>query len=450
MSAARAVTALLAALLLAFAVRAGADERLLVTVGEVTATSAVVWARGGATTARVAIAPAGQPVSPAGEIGLAAATDRSGKLLVTALAPGTRYHYRVTTGAQIVEGQFVTAPPPDVAAATTFAWSGDLGGGGFCRRVDDGYPIFRPLAARRPDFFLFVGDTIYADRSCNRPDSVPGSNFIATTLPTLHAKHRYNRADAAVQEAFRVTSVYAIWDDHEVLNDFAGTTERLMPLGRQAFLDYFPIIPPADAPTRLHRRVRWGKLLEVFILDTRQYRSDNGLIDGPAKTMLGAAQRDWLVDAAATSDAKWKVVVSSVPLALPTGRRGRRDSWSSANVYGTPEPGAGFATERDRILASLRDRGVKNLVVVTADVHHAEIIRHEPHPGFVLHELIAGPLSASLGTPRPLDDTMRPVSLWARGGINNFGEVLVEPGRLVVRYVAEDGAVLHERVIQGD
>ena len=64
--------------------------------------------------------------------------------------------------------------------------------------------------------------------------------------------------------------MYAIWDDHEVKNDFAGPSEPLMPVGRQAFLDYWPIPPPPDEPTRLYRKVRWGKLLEVFILDTRQ------------------------------------------------------------------------------------------------------------------------------------------------------------------------------------
>ena len=60
------------------------------------------------------------------------------------------------------------------------------------------------------------------------------------------------------------------------------------------------------------------------------------------------------------------------------------------------------AHERDRILDRLRERGVRNLIVLTADVHHAELIRHEPAPGFVFHEFIAGPLSATLGRPRPL------------------------------------------------
>jgi alkaline phosphatase D len=271
---------------------------------------------------------------------------------------------------------------------------------------------------------------------------VPGSDFAATSLAQFHAKHRYNREDATVQAFFRATSVYAIWDDHEVGNDFDATDPRL-PTGRRAFLDYWPIVPPAEEPTRLYRRFQWGRLLEVFILDTRQYRSPDSALDGPGKTMLGAAQRRWLVDAVSTSGATWKAVVSTVPLALPTGRPERRDSWSNANVWGTPqEHGTGFATERDALLRQFHERGVRNLVFVVADVHHAELIRHRPRPAFAFHEFIAGPLSASLGRPRPLDEGLNPRSIFAHGGTNSFGEVTIDAARLTVRLIDGEGAVL--------
>ncbi|MGH7277054.1 MAG: alkaline phosphatase D family protein, partial [Candidatus Rokuibacteriota bacterium] len=324
----------------------------------------------------------------------------------------------------------------------------DLGSSEFCRRVDGGYPILRALAGVRPDFFIFAGDTIYADSRCRGEGIVPGSEFVASTLAGYRAKHRYNREDATVQAFLRTTSVYAVWDDHEVRNDFAGPVEPLMPLGRQAFFEYWPIAAPSSEPTRLYRKFRWGRLLEVFILDARQYRSANTEPDGPGKTMLGAAQRRWLVEEVAASDAVWKVVVSSVPLAVPTGRPERRDSWSNASFWGLPqEDGTGFAVERDAILRSLRDRGVRNLVVLAADVHHAELIRHHPTPEFSFHEFIAGPLSASLGRPRPLDTALNARSLFARGGVKNFGLVTVEPGHLTVRLVAEDGATLFTHTI---
>jgi alkaline phosphatase D len=85
---------------------------------------------------------------------------------------------------------------------------------------------------------------------------------------------------------------------------------------------------------------------------------------------------------------------------------------------------------------------VKNLLFTAADVHHAEMIRHEPQPGFVFHELIAGPLSASLGRPRPLDDSLSPRSLFAHGGVYNFGEVTVDAQGLTVRFIDVDGATM--------
>jgi alkaline phosphatase D len=314
---------------------------------------------------------------------------------------------------------------------------------GHCRRVTDGYPIFRAMARAPVDFFLFVGDTIYSDHVCDGPEFVPGSGFVAKTLPQYHAKHRYNRADAGLQAYFRQTSVFAIWDDHEVANDFSGSGDPRMLTGRQAFIDYFPIVPPREEPGRLYRRFRWGKLLEVFILDTRQYRSANSDVDGPGKTMLGRAQRRWLVEGVSGSTALWKIVVTSVSLSVPTGR-GARDSWSNANVWGFPdESGTGFAVERDAILRALRGLGVKNLVFLAADVHHAELIRHHPTPEWSFHEFIAGPLSASLGRPRPVDQALNPRSLWALGSVENFGVIAMDAASLTVRIIDVDGQVRH-------
>jgi alkaline phosphatase D len=148
-----------------------------------------------------------------------------------------------------------------------------------------------------------------------------------------------------------------------------------------------------------------------------------------------------------SSTATWKVVVSSVTLALATGRPERRDGWSGANVLGFPQDGAGFATERDAILREFRRRNVRNLVFIAADVHHAELIRHHPHHDWSFHEFIAGPLSATVGRPRPLDFSLGPRSLFAQGGVFNFGEVSVEPAHLTVRLIDDKGAVLFTHTI---
>jgi alkaline phosphatase D len=419
-----------------------------VTVTEVSPTAAIVWARAaGAGPVTIEIATVAGNGRRSMTAVATAAEDFVVRVPLDGLTPARRHRYQVTQGAERVEGEFTTAPMPDDPARVTFLWSGDLGGGGLCRPVGGEYRIFRAMAGRPADFFLFVGDTVYADVACDRPDTVPGANFRATTLTQYRARHRYNREDPAFQAFLRRTPVYAIWDDHEVRNNFAGPTEPRMPVGRQAFLEYWPVAA-RDDPTRLYRSVRWGKLLEVFILDTRQYRSDNHLPDGPGKTMLGAAQRRWLLEAVPASTATWKVVVSSVTLSVATGRAESRDGWSNANVFGlSPERGTGFVTERDAILRELRERNVHNLIVVVGDVHHAEIVRHQPHRDWAFHEFIAGPLSAPKGRPRPLDLRLGPRTLFARGGIYTFGEVTIDPTQLTVRVLDEDGTVLFTHAI---
>ncbi|MBI3625440.1 MAG: alkaline phosphatase D family protein [Candidatus Rokubacteria bacterium] len=411
--------------------------------------SAVVWVRGfEESPLHVEYAPESDARSAVVTVAVTRATDLTGKAILKDLFPATRYTYRVRQAGESIQGSFVTAPALDQSRAVTFLWSGDLGGGRICRHIQDGYPIFKPMARLKLDFFLFVGDTIYADMRCGGPDWVPGYDFVAATLPEFREKHRYNRSDPAVQDFFRATSVYAIWDDHEVKNDFAGPSEPLMPVGRQAFLDYWPIQPPPEEPVRLYRKVRWGKGLELLLLDARQYRSPNQERDGPAKTMLGAAQRRWLIDSVSTSGATWKAIVSSVPLSVPTGRPTARDSWSNANVLGFPEENAtGFAAERDLILRSLRDRKVKNLVWLAADVHHAEVIRHRPWPDFTFYEFIAGPLAASRGRPRPLDMGLNPVSLFGLGEIDNFGEVTIDQRGLTVQIIDVTGHVRFSHTI---
>lgn len=441
---------LLTCLLLFLAQPADGASPLLVTVGEVTDRTAVVWGRGfEAGPLAVEARPTAGGATVTSSTRLSLEGDFTGKLLLTNLQPATRYIYWLRHEKVEVSGTFVTAPSAKETRRVHFLWSGDLGGGGYCRHVRDGYKIFRSMATFKPDFFLFVGDTIYADNRCGGSDLVPGYDFVAASLEEFRAKHRYNRADPHVQDFFHTTSVYAIWDDHDVRNDFAGPTEPLAASGLRAFIDYWPIRPPEEEPRRLYRKVRWGKRAELFILDTRQYRSDNRQPDGQSKTMLGSAQRRWLLDGVTGSDAIWKVVVSSVPLALSTGRQAQ-DSWSSANPSGLPEEGTGFSVERDAILKTFRARGVKNLVWVTADVHHARVIRHRPWPDLSFHELIVGPLSATRWQPRPLDVTLNPQSLFGLGDVDNFGEVTIDSRGLTVRIYDASGTTRFQHTIAPD
>ncbi|HEU4369589.1 MAG TPA: alkaline phosphatase D family protein, partial [Methylomirabilota bacterium] len=291
------------------------DGGVLVTVAEVRADRAVLWLRAaGVARLSVRVAPMHEPAAARTFAALAGPDwDHIVRVPLHGLRPGTRYAYDVTAGRRQASGAFTSAPEPAADTPAHLLWSGDLGGGGRCRDVEDGYPIFRAMAKRRADLFLFVGDTAYADHICGVAPHTAGNDFVATTVEQFRAKHRYNRADPAFQELLRTTAVYAIWDDHEVRNNFVGPEEPLMPAGRRAFRDYWGIDGGAEEPDRLYRSVRWGRHVEVFILDTRQYRSRNAMPDGAAKTMLGLTQRRWLLDGVTGSTATWKLIVSSVP-----------------------------------------------------------------------------------------------------------------------------------------
>jgi alkaline phosphatase D len=229
-----------------------------------------------------------------------------------------------------------------------------------------------------------------------------------------------------------------------------GPDDALMPDGRRAFQEYFPVAGPAEEPERLYRAVRWGRHVEIFILDTRQYRSSNDTPDGPDKSMLGAAQRRWFLEAIAASDATWKLVVSSVPLGIFTGGR-VSDSWSSASMLGFPRKGGiGFVHERDLILAELRARHVRNVVFLSGDVHHAELIRHHPAPDYAIHEFIAGPLSARQGYPRFLDRSLNSRSLASLGFALNFGEIVADGRTLVARLLDAAGNVRGRATLTAD
>src|SRR5262245_45357976 len=189
----RAVVVVLALFALAARIAARvAGGPLLVTVGDVTATSAVIWARPpreGSLT--LVLTPEGGPPSPPVTETATAVSDLTTKFVAADLRPRTRYRYRIASGPDAATGAFVTAPALEESAPVTFTWSGDLGGGGYCRPVDGGYRIFRPMEARPGDFFLFVGDTAYADQRCGRSGVVPGGGEAAGDLAGFRAKQRY-------------------------------------------------------------------------------------------------------------------------------------------------------------------------------------------------------------------------------------------------------------------
>jgi alkaline phosphatase D len=350
------------------------------------------------------------------------------------LKPATRYRYEVMVASPPADptfgtearlgavGEFTTLPEPTASAPVTFVWSGDIGGLGKCRDEQEGYPIFNVIGAHQPDFFLLMGDTIYGDHSCPSPPNAPGSDFIATSLDEYRTKHRYQRGSSALRKLLASVPLYVVWDDHEVRNNFAGRFDDQMPAGRQAFREYWPIASPPDDPQRLYRTVRYGADVELFILDTRTYRSRNSDPDGPDKTMLGSEQLAWVLNGLKTSTATWKVIATSVPLSIPKPGNAAApgaDGWAGAS------DGTGFHHELRKIVDAVLSNRLKNVVWLAADVHYVQANVYDPDGNGVpdFHEFVAGPLSAVQGRLTPPIDSFKPTNLINEGGYFNFGLV---------------------------
>ncbi len=361
------------------------------------------------------------------------------------LSPATHYQYHVTidyadqstkhfSGKLAGKGNFITLPEDHISAAVTFAWSGDLGGQGRCRQGMGGYPIFEVIHRQEIDFFLFLGDTIYADNLCPSPPNEPGADFKATTLETYRLRHRYQRGAEALQRLLRTVPVYAIWDDHEVRDNFSGPFDPHMPAGRQAFREYWPIASPKEEPDRLYRSVRYGADLELFILDTRQYRSRNEDQDGPDKTMLGSTQLQWLLDGLHTSSAIWKVIATSVPLSIVKGGVGN-DGWGADNS------GVGFERERQVIVDAILRQKLKNVVFLGGDVHWVQANAYDPDQdgNIDFHEYMAGPLSARPGRIIAASEGLHPIRLVNESGYQNFGLVRATRRSFDVTVIDEAG-----------
>jgi alkaline phosphatase D len=541
------VASILALLLIAsgaVGATAGPGDPLRVThgvaAGDVTATGAVIWSRASGNSRMVVeyvsvTEPRWPPLRQAGP-SVDAGSDFTGKVLLDALSPDTRYLYWVRfvggdgTEALSETGQFKTAAAGDAARPVSLVWWGDIGGQGYCRDPERGYALFGQMARLTPDLAIANGDAVYADYTCPpvtplpdhprnavSPDpetaayqlisaADPRLKTPAEILAAFRAKWKYNLEDGPYRRFRAQTPHVYQWDDHEVINDWAPGEANIGALrgvsdprpmsvltapARQSLFEYAPIRPAGEG--RIYRRLRLGKLLELFVVDARSYRDENVVPDGPGKTldvrlpngerrrlegktktMLGVEQREWLIKGlreADTHGVTWKVISTDVPLSVATGSYqvfapdgsmtplyNIRDGWAAgARLNGDRDGNQGspfgFESEMRQILAAIKAAGIKNVVFVATDVHHARLLRYEPSgdlAGIVFHEFIAGPASAVSSPPGLLSRAFNPIELFARGrgpdperpSFVNFGLLrLGADGVLTVEIRDAEGAI---------
>ncbi|MFH8615962.1 alkaline phosphatase D family protein [Streptomyces sp. NPDC017979] len=338
-------------------------------------------------------------VTARGETTATAATDHTVKVDVRGLHPRTDYYFRFTVGATASPvGRTRTAPAADADAAGARIRFGVVS----CANWEAGYfSAYRHLAARADlDAVLHLGDYIYeyATGTYPKPDEVvrkhaPEHEIV--TLADYRLRHATYKTDPDLRALHAAHPVVAIWDDHEIANDaWAGGAENHTPgaegdfavraaAARRAYFEWMPV--RASTEGTVYRRLRFGKLADLHLLDLRTFRSEqsrigSGAVDDPDRTITGRAQLDWLKAGLAGSDAAWKLVGTSVMISpVAFGALPAHLLAPVAKLLGLPEGGVaistdqwdGYTDDRGELLEHLARRSVSNTVFLTGDIHMA-------------------------------------------------------------------------------
>ena len=223
------------------------------------------------------------------------------------------------------------------------------------------FKLFDVIDVKLPDFFLHLGDTVYADIPVRKPFSPTVSHY--------RSKHAANRKDPHLQKFIARHVTYAIWDDHET-EDNCHSSNPYMERALQVFKEYWPC--KTVNPAALYRQFDWSGI-DFFILDTRRFRSQQTLPDGPDKTMLGANQKSWLKERLKASRATFKFILTSVPF-----HGGGVDTWGS------------YPSERNELTRFIRAEKITGIIFLTGDYHLA---RDWSNPKSGLREYMAGPIA---------------------------------------------------------
>jgi alkaline phosphatase D len=344
------------------------------------------------------------------ELVLDKARDFTGHVALQRLPAGRTVHFRAYVGDSALpdSGRFST--PRTTGQNFVLAFSGDM------EEKYKPFRIFDAMATARPDYFVHLGDTCYADH--------PKRDF-SPTLSHYRRKHANVRADRPLQAFMSQCATYAIWDDHEIENDAHGGLAHL-PIAEQVFREYWPCTTVEK--TGLYRAVSLSPEVDLIIVDTRRFRSVQAMPDGPEKTMLGTQQKLWFLDRLRHSKATFKIVATSVPF-----HGSSQDAWGN------------YKTERDEISTFIKRERIANVVMISADYHFA---RDWSNKRTGIHEFMAGPLA----TFRAFDKTPEIRERHSKGPHFVFGDdfnfgLLSYDGKLnslTVSYRDDVGKVLFE------
>lgn len=303
---------------------------------------------------------------------------------VDGLAPGRDYFYRFHVGTETSPiGRTRTSPRPgDDVQTLRYAFTA-------CQRYENGYWAgYRQLIADDPAVIFFLGDYIYEQAA---RDGLPRRHNAeeTTDLASYRRRHALYKLDPDLQAAHAAAPWLAIWDDHEVKNNYSddlaagGQTREAFLLRRgaayQAYYEHMPMrrrARPVGPMAEIYRTLDWGRLAQFQLLDCRQFRTEPPCRDAeavtdscearndPNGTMLGATQEAWLMDQLSGSTAKWNILTQQFMMA-----EARRPDPRTGEVTYSNDGWDGYPQARDRVLTRWRDAKVANPMAIGGDSH---------------------------------------------------------------------------------
>jgi alkaline phosphatase D len=242
-----------------------------------------------------------------------------------------------------------------------------------CQHFSENYFwAYKYLADDSVDIILFLGDFIYEFNVYRNPKRADPT-LPAQDLETYRSKYKIARSDTFLKLALSKIPIYAIWDDHEVMNDYSGKTMRYYNPKRlyDAYKAFFEYIPIRDNDSfRIYRSFKVGNLIDIFLIDGRQYRDEMAcrptfnpkddcykVAFSEGRTLLGNEQKNWLINNLKNSKSIWKLIANNVMFMdlFKDNKPLNLDQWD------------GYYFEKMEILKNIKD--IKNFIFGTGDTH---------------------------------------------------------------------------------
>ncbi len=379
---------------------------------------------------------------------------------VQGLRPARNYWYRFRAGAATSPvGRTRTAPAAgENPAAFRFAFAS-------CQQYEQGYyAAYRDMAARELDLVVHLGDYIY-ESSWGARHVRHHTGAIPTTLAEYRDRYALYRSDRDLQAAHAACPWLVIWDDHEVANDYTNDRSprmadraqflALRAAAYQAWYEHMPV-PASARPTGpnavIHGRYHFGDLLDILLLDGRQYRSHHACLPGssasplvdcaersaPSRSLLGTAQETWFAQQLLANPAHWSVVAQTTLMAEVDRKTGTdhgywMDGWD------------GYAASRRRLLDALQTHPRRNALVISGDVHAfwAADLRQDfasPRSPVVATEFVGGAITSQGPSEASLANALakNPHLRYGRGDKRGYALMTLDRSRCVVDFQAVD------------